>query len=181
MSGDTARRSACATNPANNPAEILLVEDDPHDVELTLRVLYAEDPHIRVDIVRDGEEALDYLLRRGEWERRPSEHTPNLVVLDLKLPKIGGLQVLEQLKSRPDCAAIPVVVLTSSGEHRDIVESYRRGANSYVQKPVDIAQFRASIRAIASYWLKVSRLPDSPLRRVHPQITPDTGEANSHE
>jgi two-component system, response regulator len=151
----------------NNSPEILLVEDDPYDVELTLRALRAEDPQLRVEVVRDGEEALDYLLRRGEWKDRPSDQTPNLVVLDLKLPKIGGLQVLRELKSNAECAAIPVVVLTSSGEHRDIAESYRFGANSYVQKPVEIAQFRASIRAIANYWLRVSRLPSSPVGRVH--------------
>jgi two-component system, response regulator len=151
----------------NNPPEILLVEDDPHDVELTLRVLRAEAPQLRIDVVRDGEEALDYLLRRGDWKDRPSDQTPNLVVLDLKLPKIGGLQVLRELKSNPECAPIPVVVLTSSGEHRDIVESYRLGANSYVQKPVEIAQFRASIRALANYWLHVSRLPSSPVGRVY--------------
>ena len=157
----------------SDSAQILLVEDDPNDLELTLRVLRAEDPHLQVAVVRDGEEALDYLLRRGEWKDRSADEEPNLVLLDLKLPKIGGLQVLQELKSRPQCAAVPVVVLTSSGEHRDIVESYRLGANSYVQKPVEISEFRLAIRAIANYWLKVSRLPSPALARVRPRFGAD--------
>jgi two-component system, response regulator len=155
----------------NDPAEILLVEDDPHDVELTLRALRGEDPQVRIEIVRDGEEALDYLFRRGQWQGRSSDHPPDLVLLDLKLPKIGGLQVLEAVKGEPECRAIPVVVLTSSGEYRDIAESYRLGANSYVQKPVDIGEFRHAIKAIAGYWLNVSKLPRPPLSRVHPLVT----------
>ena len=111
----------------NDPGVILLVEDDPHDVELTLRALRNENLNLRVEIARDGEEALDYLFRRGQWRDRPSDRSPNLVLMDLKLPKIGGLQVLDEVRGCPDCAAIPIVVLTSSGEHRDIVESYRAG------------------------------------------------------
>src|SRR6185437_11683956 len=98
-------------------AKILLVEDDPQDVELTLRAFRSENPQMRVDVVRDGEEALDYLFHRGPYQHRSAEHPPHLVILDLKLPKIGGLQVLQELKASPDCAAIPVIVLTSSGEH----------------------------------------------------------------
>jgi two-component system response regulator len=140
-------------------AKILLVEDDPQDVELTLRALRGEDFQIRVDVVRDGEEALDYLFRRGPYQNSPAENPPNLIVLDLKLPKIGGLQVLQALKTNPDCASIPVIVLTSSGEHRDIAESYRLGVNSYIQKPVDIVEFRRAIKCLVDYWLSVNKLP----------------------
>ena len=158
---------------SSDAAQILLVEDDPNDLELTLRVLRAEDPHLHIAVARDGEEALDYLLRRGAWKDRPSDEEPNLVLLDLKLPKIGGLQIIRELKSRSECAAVPVVVLTSSGEHRDIIESYQLGANGYVQKPVEISEFRASIRAIATYWLKVSRLPSRALGRLRPRLGGD--------
>jgi two-component system, response regulator len=148
----------------SNALQILVVEDDPNDLELALRVLRAEDPHLEVAVARDGEEALDFLLRRNVWQDRAAEEEPALVLLDLKLPKIGGLQVLQELKSRSDFA-VPIVVLTSSGEHRDIAESYRLGANSYVQKPVNISDFRTAIRAIATYWLKISRSPSPPLGR----------------
>ena len=139
--------------------EILLVEDDPQDVELTLRVLHAEPVKNRVRVVRDGEEALDYLFRRGLFSDRPADDPPKLILLDLKLPKVDGLQVLQELKSSEECRSIPVVVLTSSGEQRDIVETYKLGVNSYIQKPVDIAQFRQSIKALGFYWMVMNRAP----------------------
>ena len=142
-------------------ARILLVEDDPQDVELTLRAFRSENVQSQVEVVRDGEEALDYLFCRGEYKNRPLDQPPTLVLLDLKLPKIGGLQVLEEVKASAECRSIPVIVLTSSGEHRDIAESYRLGVNGYIQKPVDVGDFRKAIRALALYWLGVNLSPFS--------------------
>lgn len=150
----------------NSDAEILLVEDDPNDVALTLRAFRSENIQSRIEVVRDGEEALDYLLCRGAFQHRSPHRGPNLILLDLKLPKIGGLQVLEELRRNPSCAWIPVIVLTSSGEHRDIAESYRLGVNSYIQKPVDIGEFRKTIHALVSYWLGVNRLPLPPKKGI---------------
>ena len=141
-------------------AEILLVEDDPQDVELTLRAFRSEKVRNRIQVVRDGEEALDYLFRRGSYSHRKPEQSPALVLLDLKLPKIDGLQVIRQIKSSEECASIPVVVLTSSGEPRDVIESYRMGANSYIQKPVGTREFRQAIGTLALYWLVVNRAPN---------------------
>jgi len=142
-------------------ARILLVEDDPQDVELTLRAFRSENVRGRIEVVRDGEEALDYLFRRGDYHARPPDQPPTLVLLDLKLPKIGGLQVLRELKASAECRSIPVIMLTSSGEQRDVAESYKLGVNSYIQKPVDIGEFRKAIRALALYWLGVNRSPFS--------------------
>src|SRR5580698_9365166 len=143
-------------------AEILLVEDDPQDVELTLRAFRNENVQTRIEVARDGEEALDYLFCRGDFKGRPSDQPPSLILLDLKLPKIGGLQVLREVKESAECGSIPVIVLSSSGEQRDVAESYRLGVNSYIQKPVDITEFRRAIRALALYWLGVNRSPFSP-------------------
>jgi two-component system, response regulator len=164
-------------------AEILLVEDDPHDVELTLRALRNENAQLRIEVVRDGEEALDYLFCRGPYKNRLAEHPPNLILLDLKLPKIGGLQVLRELKGHPDSASIPVIVLTSSGEYRDIAESYRLGVNSYIQKPVDIGEFRRAIKSLVDYWVGVNKLPFSRRQRVSTSVTPsaDWESGRSHE
>jgi DNA-binding response OmpR family regulator len=148
-------------------SELILVEDDPHDVELTLRALRLDDVPFKVQVLRDGEEALDYLYRRAEWSNRPAEHIPSLILMDLKLPKIGGLQVLRDVKSNIELSAIPIVILTSSGEHRDVAESYRLGANSYVQKPVNISEFRATVKAIVTYWLTVAKLPAGALPPMH--------------
>src|SRR5580698_7151407 len=149
-------------------AEILLVEDDPQDVELTLRAFRSENVESRIEVVRDGEEALDYLFCRGDYKGRPSDQPPTLVLLDLKLPKIGGLQVLRDVKESVECGSNPVIVLSSSGEQRDIAESYRLGVNSYIQKPVDIAEFRKAIKALALYWLGVNRSPFSRRQRSIP-------------
>jgi len=144
-------------------ARILLVEDDPQDVELTLRAFRSENVKSPIEVVRDGEEALDYLFCRGPYGTRATDQPPTLVVLDLKLPKIGGLQVIEEMKANEASKLIPVVVLSSSGEQRDIAESYRLGVNSYIQKPVDIAEFRDAIRALAHYWVGVNRSPFAPV------------------
>jgi two-component system response regulator len=139
--------------------EILLVEDDPHDVQLTLRALQGENPRNRIVVARDGEEALDCLFCRGAYSGRSACNPPKLVLLDLKLPKVDGLQVLRELKATPQLRAIPVVILTSSSEERDIIESYHVGVNSYIQKPVDIAQFRQTIKTLGLYWLAINHPP----------------------
>jgi two-component system response regulator len=139
-------------------AEILLVEDDPVDLQLTLREL-ARDSKLRVEVARDGEEALDFLFCRGAFADRSPGNPPMLVLLDLKLPKVDGLQVLREVKSRLETRAIPVVALTSSKEERDVVESYRLGVNSYIQKPVDFEKFREAILALGVYWVTVNQSP----------------------
>lgn len=141
--------------------EILLVEDDPEDLDLTVRAL--KDAHIcnRIEVARDGEEALDFLFCRGlHGERDPDCH-PKLILLDLKLPKVDGLEVLEQIKRDPRTRAVPVVILTSSKLEQDLVQGYHLGANSYIQKPVDFDQFQATIKQLGYYWLLVNQPPPS--------------------
>lgn len=139
--------------------EILLVEDDPLDMEMTMRALRSEQVHNRIVVVRDGEEALDFLFARGAYQGHARERLPGLVLLDLNLPKVDGLQVLREIKADPALRAIPVVILTSSAEQRDLVESYNLGVNSYIQKPVDSLQFRQSVKALGYYWLVVNQRP----------------------
>jgi CheY-like chemotaxis protein len=138
--------------------EILLVEDDPLDVQLMLTEL-AKDANCRTEVARDGEEALDFLLCRGAFASRSPLEPPELVLLDLKLPKVDGLEVLREIKSRPETRAIPVIALTSSGEEADLLECYRLGVNSYIQKPVDFTRFRETIRAVSTYWTTINRPP----------------------
>jgi len=144
---------------AHEEIGILLVEDDPMDMEMTLRALQSDSVNNRIEVARDGEEALDFLFCRGAFSGRSLEMQPKLVLLDLKLPKVDGLEVLREIRARPETRDIPVVVLTSSAEQRDIVETYRLGVNSYIQKPVDSAQFRQTVRAAGFYWLVVNRRP----------------------
>ncbi len=144
----------------DNAVEILLVEDDPKDVRLTLRELERYNLGNRIVVARDGEEALDFLFCRGTFSERTANSPPKLVLLDLKLPKVDGLQVLREIKSTPETRDIPVVIMTSSGEQKDIVESYKLGVNSYIQKPVDFEQFRQTIKTLGFYWLVVNRLPE---------------------
>jgi CheY-like chemotaxis protein len=139
--------------------EIILIEDDPADAELALHALRSEHLGNHIHVLRDGEEALDFIFCRGPYSGRRSNHTPKLILLDLKLPKIDGLEVLRQLKGDPHTRAIPVVVLTSSREEQDLVRSYRLGVNSYIQKPVDFQQFRETIRQLGLYWLVVNQPP----------------------
>jgi CheY-like chemotaxis protein len=140
--------------------QILLVEDSLQDVELTLDVLENEHLANDIQVVADGEEALDFLFFRGDFAERASG-APKLILLDLKLPKVDGLDVLRAIKSDPRTKAIPVVILTSSKEEQDMVSSYHLGANSYIQKPLDFDQFRAKVKDLGLYWLLVN---DSPPR-----------------
>lgn len=139
--------------------EILLVEDNPEDVELALHALRRNNLANRIHVVRDGEEALDFLFCRGAYSERCFENPPRLVLLDLKLPKVDGLEVLRELKSDPRTKPIPVVILTASREEKDMVNGYQFGVNSYIQKPLDFDQFRETVRQLGLYWLVVNEPP----------------------
>ena len=143
--------------------EILLVEDDPDDLELTLHALNEEHICNRIQVARDGEEALDFLFCRGPYSQRDPDCHPKIILLDLKLPKVDGLEVLQQIKRDPRTSAVPVVILTSSKQERDMVQSYRLGVNSYIQKPVDFDQFRSTIKRLGYYWLVVNQAPPQPV------------------
>jgi len=136
---------------------ILLVEDNPDDLELTLRAFKKSRLMNKIIIARDGVEALDYLFATGPHSGRDSADTPHLVLLDLNLPRIDGLEVLRRMREDPRTKLVPVVVLTSSDEERDVVQSYKLGANSYVRKPVDFAQFLDAARQLELYWLVLNR------------------------
>jgi two-component system, response regulator len=142
-----------------NEVEILLVEDNPADVELTLRALKKNNIANRVEVAGDGEEALDFIFARGKHSGRRTGNLPKLILLDLKLPKVGGLEVLKEVKSNPRTRVIPVVILTSSKEERDIIDSYSLGVNSYIVKPVDFNKFVDSVRDLGMYWLLVNQPP----------------------
>jgi two-component system response regulator len=139
--------------------DILLVEDNPDDLELALHALRKENLANNIHIARDGEEALEFLFCQGPHAERSFERPPKLVLLDLKLPKVDGLEVLKRLKADARTRAIPIVILTSSKEERDLINGYGLGANSYIQKPVDFEQFRATIKTIGLYWLVINQLP----------------------
>ena len=141
------------------PVEILLVEDDPNDVELTLHALKKNNLANRIEVVRDGAEALEFIFCTGRYAHRSIENSPKVVLLDLKLPKVDGLEVLRRVKSDPRTKTTPVVVLTSSREERDIVESYKLGVNSYITKPVVFEQFTEAVRQLGLYWLLLNEPP----------------------
>jgi two-component system response regulator len=141
--------------------QILLVEDNPADAELTLHALRKSKLANQIQHVRDGEEALDFMFCRNAFAWRQFRDTPQLVMLDLKLPKIDGLQVLQEVKSDPRTKAIPIIVLTSSKEEKDLVRSYRLGVNSYIQKPVNFGEFQEVVRQLGLYWLLVNNKPPS--------------------
>lgn len=139
--------------------QILLVEDNPADVELTVRAMKKNNLANKIQVLGDGEEALDYIFAKGKYSQRSIENIPTLVLLDLKLPKIGGLEVLRQVKSDTRTKMIPVVVLTSSKEETDIIESYQLGVNSYIVKPVDFDKFILSVKELGVYWLLINQPP----------------------
>ncbi len=137
--------------------EILLVEDNLNDAELTLRALKKHNLANKLFHVKDGEEALDFIFGRGGYSFRTVENCPKVIFLDLKLPKVDGLEVLRQIKADPRTKVIPVVILTSSQEERDIVESYKLGVNSYIVKPVDFESFVHAVSEVGLYWLLLNK------------------------
>ena len=139
--------------------ELLLVEDNPQDVELTLNALREHHLANRVHVARDGAEALDFVFCTGAYAQRQPDNRPKLILLDLKLPKVSGLQVLERLKSDPRTRTIPTVVLTSSREDADIKTAYNLGVNSYIVKPVDFSQLLGAARQLGLYWLLLNEPP----------------------
>lgn len=136
---------------------ILLVEDNPDDEELTIRTLQKNNIMNEVVVAHDGVEALDYLFGTGKYKKRDMTILPVIIMLDIKLPKIGGLEVLRRIRGDERTRLLPVVILTSSDEERDLVESYQLGANSYVRKPVDFNQFQKAVQQLALYWLLLNK------------------------
>jgi len=139
--------------------EILLVEDNPQDLGLTLRALQKSNLANHIHVARDGEEALHFIFCEGDYAWRKIEHAPKVILLDLKLPKVDGKEVLERIKGDPRTKMIPVVVLTSSKEQSDVVESYKLGVNSYIVKPVNFERFAAAVQELGMYWLLHNQPP----------------------
>lgn len=138
---------------------VLLVEDNPDDEALTLRALSRNGIRHRLEVVRDGVEALDYLFARGSYADRAGQPLPTVTLLDLKLPRVDGLEVLRQMRADARTCNLPVVILTSSREDEDLLQSYGRGANSYIRKPVDFVQFMEAVRQVGTYWLTLNEDP----------------------
>jgi len=145
----------------NNPdaVEIVLIEDNPHDAELALRALKKQGLANKVQWLHDGAEALEFIFASGAYRDRSVNNRPKVILLDLKLPKVDGLEVLRRLKADAYTKSIPVVVMTSSQEEQDIVESYRLGVNSYIVKPVDFDKFAQSVANMGLYWLLLNKVP----------------------
>lgn len=154
----------------SNTVEILLVEDDPDEVELTLAAFRKHNFANNVEVARDGEEALDFLYGRGKYADRRGVRPPRVVLLDLKLPKIGGLEVLRIIKADPVLRMVPIVVMTSSSEQKDLLEGYRLGVNSYIQKPVSFDRFQAIVAQLGFYWLAINE--------AVPQLVYDSARAS---
>ncbi|MEI6068466.1 MAG: response regulator [Methylococcaceae bacterium] len=138
--------------------DILLVEDNPNDAELTLRALTKHNLANSVEWVKDGAEALDFLFLRGAYATRIN-HKPRLVLLDLRLPKVNGLEVLKAIRANPETEMIPVVIMTSSTEEQDVISSYKLGANSFVSKPVDFNEFMKVVAELGLYWIIINKAP----------------------
>lgn len=145
-----------------NGIEILLVEDNPADVELTLHAFKKHKLTNHIHVARDGAEALEYLFGTGAYAGRDVNHVPKLVLLDLKLPKVDGMEVLRRIRADPRTQHIPVTILTASREERDIAEGYNLGVNSYIVKPVDFEQFTEAARILGMYWLLLNQPPTQP-------------------
>ncbi len=143
-----------------NQIEILLVEDNPNDVELTLRALKKNNFANKVHVVNDGAEAVDFLFGKGKYSDRDVNHHPKVVLLDLKLPKVSGIEVLQKIRGDERTKTIPVVVLTSSREERDVVDAYKLGVNSYIVKPVDFDNFVKTVSDLGMYWLLLNQPPE---------------------
>ena len=139
--------------------EILLAEDSPTDGEMTLRALRKHNLVNKVHWVKDGAEALEFMFCSGAYAQRDPGHAPKLVLLDIKMPKVDGIEVLRRLKDDPSTRTIPVVVMTSSNEERDVMESYRLGVNSYIVKPVEFDSFMETVAKIGMYWVLINRVP----------------------
>jgi two-component system response regulator len=153
--------------------DILLVEDSQDDIDLTLHTLRRENLANHIFVVRDGEEALDFLFCSGPYAGRNPADMPKLVLLDLKLPKVDGMEVLRRLRADPRTKVLPVVIMTSSKEERDVANSYHLGVNSYIQKPVDFEQFRQTVKTIGLYWLLINQRPQNhAAKRLAEQVKP---------
>jgi two-component system response regulator len=142
-----------------NQVEVLLVEDNIHDAEMTIRALKKINLANNLFHVKDGEEALDFIFAQGKFAGREAAHLPKVILLDIKMPKVDGIEVLRQLKARDDSKVIPVVIMTSSKEEQDIINSYQLGVNSYVVKPVDFEGFAKAVSQLGLYWLLTNQPP----------------------
>jgi two-component system, response regulator len=151
-----------AASPPSLVTDILLIEDSPLEVELTLRPIRELDPERTVEVARDGEEALDFLFARGSFRHRSGALPPRLILLDLKLPKLDGFDVLRAVRTNSRTSMVPVVVLTSSDDPRELAQCYQLGANSCVQKPVRSDALRTVLQAVARYWLSLNQPPPGP-------------------
>jgi CheY-like chemotaxis protein len=160
--GHPPRRPPVQRAPAPPPIDILLVDDSPLEVELTLKPIRELDGANRIEVVRDGEEALDFMFGRGSFRHQSGSQLPRLVLLNLKLPKVDGLDVLRAIRANARTSLVPVVVLTSSNDPRELAQCYQVGANSCVQKPVRYEEFWNAMQAVGRYWLALNQSPPPP-------------------